>query len=136
MTADAFADLVPRNELAAPFWAAVDEGHLAVQRCTCCGHHWLPARAECPSCLSPTGSWVRATGSAKLVSWVVYHTALHPAFEAQLPYNVAVVELEEGARMVSNIVDADLRALRIDQPLRLVLRERGGIRIPQFAPVN
>jgi uncharacterized OB-fold protein len=75
------------NEVSRPYWDALREGHLVVQRCNC-GHAWLPARRHCPACLSPDVRWERASGRGRLLSWVIYHTAYHPAFEARLPYNV------------------------------------------------
>jgi len=134
MADELFQDLLPRSELAAPFWDAVRHGRLVVQRCSLCGHRWLPARRECPACLQVGARWVEVSGRARLVSWVVYHQALHAAFEAELPYNVAVVELEEGPRLISNIVGVDSADLRIDQPLQMVVRERCGIPVPLFAP--
>lgn len=127
-------DLVVITEQNAPFWEAIDRNQLTFQRCEACGHRWLPARRECPSCLSDKVRWQEACGAARLVSWVVYHSALHPAFEHRVPYNVAVVELKEGPRMISNVVGCPPDALRIDQTLRFVVREQDGVRIPQFEP--
>ena len=67
------------TDLNRPYWDALQQGHLVYQRCGC-GHGWLPARAECPACLRPGAPWVRASGRGMLLSWVVYHTAYHPAF--------------------------------------------------------
>lgn len=92
------------TELSRPFWDALREGHLVYQRCDC-GHAFLPARKLCPACLQPSVRWERASGEGRLVSWVVYHTAYHPAFESRLPYNVALVELDEGPRLLTNMVD-------------------------------
>ena len=92
------------DDLTHPFWEALRQGHLAFQRCAC-GCALLPARRFCPACLSSQLSWERAGGSGILLSWVVYHTAYHPAFEAKLPYNVALVQIDEGPRLITNIVD-------------------------------
>jgi hypothetical protein len=67
------------------------------------------------------------------VSWVVYHHAYHDYFASRLPYNVAVVELEEGPRLISNVVGATGR-LRIDMPLKLVIEREAGIALARFAP--
>lgn len=135
-TDKSFDGLLVRTPLSAPFWDGLQEGLLLMQRCGACGHHWLPARRECPHCLRDAASWVPATGLARLVSWVVYHTPLHPAFESQLPYNVAVVELQEGPRLVSNIVGVSPDQLRIDQPLRFTTRQRGSVQIAQFETIS
>jgi uncharacterized OB-fold protein len=119
--------------IAAPYWRALEQGRLVFQRCGRCGNAWLPARTECPRCLAPEPHWEDASGRAKLVSWVVYHHGYHEYYAARLPYNVAVVELEEGPRLISNIV-ADVAALRIDMPLRLEVRREAGVALARFAP--
>jgi uncharacterized OB-fold protein len=125
----------PVNELSKPFWDAIArDGTLSFQRCTACGHAWLPARSECPGCLGEQWQREASKGDAALVSWVVYRHAYHPAFEARLPYTVAVVKLDEGPRMISNIVGADAASLRIDQRLRLVLQDEGDVKVPRFTP--
>ena len=124
-----------RNELNAPYWDALAQGSLAFQRCTQCGHAWLPPRSECPACLADNYHWEKAGGDARLVSWVTYHIAYHPAFKDRLPYTVAVVELDEGPRLISNVVGIDdAPALTIDQRLRLVIEREGGTAVPRFTP--
>ncbi len=68
------------------------------------------------------------------MSWVVYHQGYHPAFAQRLPYTVAIVQLAEGPRMISNIVGADPKSLRIDQPLRLRIEPDGPLAVPRFTP--
>ena len=124
-----------RNELNAPYWDALAQGSLAFQRCTQCGLAWLPPRSECPACLDDNYHWEKAGGAASLVSWVTYHIAYHPAFKDRLPYTVAVVELGEGPRLISNLVGInDAPALTIDQRLRLVIEREGGTAVPRFTP--
>ena len=113
-----------------PFWDALREGHLVFQRCAC-GHAFLPARRECPACLRPDPTWERASGKGRLVSWVVYHTAYHPAFEGRLPYNVALVELAEGPRLLTNIVDPN-DALAGDAPVELKIEWEGDTALSRF----
>ena len=121
------------SALAEPFWKALDDNRLVFQRCLACGHAWLPARGECPGCLAREAQWETASGAARLVSWVVYHHGYHEYFATRLPYNVAVVELAEGPRLISNIVEAS-DALRIDMPLRLVIQREAGVALARFAP--
>lgn len=118
-----------------PFWEATKAGHLSFMRCAKCRHAFLPARAECPNCLSPEPEWEKAGGGAQLVSWVVYHMSYDPAFKDRLPYTVAIVELDEGPRMITNVVDAaDPEALRIGQKLRLKIEQEPGVAVPRFVP--
>lgn len=123
-----------RTGPAGEYWAALDAGRLMFQRCRACGAAQLPAREECTSCLSPELEWEAAKGGAKLISWVVYHRPYHEAFADRVPYNVAVVELEEGPRLISNVL-GPIEGLRIDMALRLELGESFGQRVPQFRPV-
>jgi uncharacterized protein len=129
-----FVDTTPLN---APYWQSLADGRLSYQRCRNCGHAWLPARSQCPSCLQAVWEWTPASGKARLVSWVVYHHAYHESFAARLPYTVAVIELDEGPRMTSNIVSAaDPEKLKIDQRLFLKIESEGNGCVPRFTPVN
>jgi len=123
------------SEIAAPYWRALDEGRLAFQRCNQCADAWLPPRSECPRCLSSDWHWADASGAATLVSWVVYHHGYHDYYATRLPYNVAVVELAEGPRLISNIVDAT-GPLAIDMPLRLVVQREAGVALARFTPAT
>lgn len=124
-----------RDALNAPYWDSLTNGVLSFQRCTACGHAWLPARSECPGCLGENWQWEQAAGGAKLISWVVYHVAYHPAFANRLPYNVAVVELDEGPRLISNVVGIDdAEKLKIDQRLQLTVEDESGTAVPRFRP--
>ena len=118
------------TELSRPFWDALRDGHLVFQRCGC-GHAFLPARRHCPACLRPDMKWERASGKGRLVSWVVYHTAYHPAFESRLPYNVALVELAEGPRLLTNIVDPN-EALVADALVQLKIEWEGDTALARF----
>jgi uncharacterized protein len=123
-----------RHALNAPYWDSLVHGTLTFQRCNSCGHAWLPPRSDCPGCLSADCVWETAAGGAKLISWVVYHVAFHPAFVNRLPYNVAVVELDEGPRLISNVVGVqDAETLKIDQRLRLVIEDEGGTAVARFS---
>jgi uncharacterized OB-fold protein len=115
------------------YWRMLAEGRLRFQRCANCRHAWLPPRAECPSCWSSQWRWEDAGGRGKLVSWVVFHTAFAEAFESRLPYNVAVVELDEGPRLITNIVDlpgADEDPT--DRPVSLTIEVDHGKSLPRF----
>ncbi len=94
---------------------ALADERLIFQRCSVCANAWLPPRDECPRCLADQWSWEQASGRATVVSWVVYHTAYHPFFADKLPYTVAVVELQEGPRLISNLVGTADVAPGIDQ---------------------
>ena len=131
-------EAAPAPELDAlntPYWQSLAQGALTFQKCNQCEHAWLPPRTECPHCLAANWRWEKAAGGAKLISWVVYHIAYHPAFAKRLPYNVAVVELDEGPRLISNVVGIDdAEKLVIDQRLRLAIEMEGATAVPRFVP--
>lgn len=119
------------TEISRPYWESLQQGRLMFQRCDC-GHAWLPARRECPSCLGDKPRWEQASGNGRLVSWVVYHTAYHDAFKHRLPYNVAIVELAEGPRLITNMVDSHER-LVCDAAVELRVESDDGIALARFA---
>ena len=124
-----------RDALNTPYWDSLAQGALSFQRCSACGHAWLPARSECPACLSGRWAWEKAAGGAKLISWVVYHVAFHPAMAKRLPYNVAIVQLDEGPRLISSVVGVDdAETLKIDQRLQLRIEQEGDTAVPRFTP--
>jgi uncharacterized protein len=134
-TTDTTVAAPERDPVNTPYWDGLAQGALRYQHCNACGHHWLPPRSECPNCLQADLRWDKAGGGARLVSWVVYHMAYHPAFAHRLPYAVAVVELDEGVRLISNLVGVgDLGSLKIDQRLRLVIEDESGTAVPRFRP--
>lgn len=122
-----------RTPLNAPYWDGLARGHLLIQQCGHCQHRWLPPREACPQCLSCDVSWQEASGRGKVISWVVYHTAYHEAFEGRVPYDVTLVELEEGARLLTNIVNSDAgKRLSIDAAVTLAIEYEGELPLARF----
>lgn len=116
------------------FWDGTREGELRLQRCDECEQVYFPPRPLCPKCGSASVSVVAASGRARLYSYVINHRR-GPGFEP--PYAIAVVELEEGPRMMTNIVDAPQtpEALVLDMPLRVKFeRVSDDISLPLFRP--
>lgn len=118
------------TELTRPYWDALNQGYLVFQRCRC-GHAWLPARRTCPSCLNTDPVWERASGRGRLVSWVVYHLAYHEAFANRLPYNVAIVALDEGPQLITNMID-DSSVLKADAIVNLEIQHEDGLALARF----
>ena len=118
--------------LTEPFWTGLDEGELRFQRCGTCSHAWLPAREECPRCLSDDVGWQPSAGRGRIISWVVYHAAVHPSFADRVPYNVAVVELDEGPRMITNILAPD-EELAIERPVVLTVQREDAVSVARFS---
>lgn len=118
-----------------PFWDGAREGKLLVRRCLDCAHTYFYPRPFCPSCWSDRVEWVEASGRAELYTWsVVRHNDL-PPFAQRVPYVAAIVELEEGPRMMTNVVDCDFDALAAGLPLEVEYREiSDDVTIPVFTP--
>jgi uncharacterized OB-fold protein len=105
------------DEESAPFFRGAKERRLMLLRCTSCGTWRLPGRDRCLDCWSTDTEWAQASGRGKLYAFGVMHQQYHPAFASVIPYNFAIVELEEGPRIMTNIVGCANDALRTDMPV-------------------
>ena len=130
----------PRRALPQPtpetrhFWEGTRAGELRLQRCDACSHVYFPPRPFCPKCGARAVSILRASGRATLYSYVIHHRPV-PGFAP--PYAIAVVTLEEGPRMMTNIVDCPQtpEALQLDMPLEVVFTKMSDeISLPLFRP--
>ena len=99
------------------YYESLKRHEIRLQRCAACGTFRYPAATHCPRCLSEQADWSRVSGRGTVYSWIVMHQIYDPAFKAEVPYNVAVVELEEGPRLTTNIVDCPNDAIRIGMPV-------------------
>ncbi|MGW6564495.1 Zn-ribbon domain-containing OB-fold protein [Streptomyces sp. NPDC054975] len=115
-----------------PFWEAASEGRLLLRRCASCAraHHY--PREFCPHCWSEDVTWEPASGRATLYTWSVVHRNDLPPFGDRVPYVAAVVDLAEGPRMMTQLVDVPEADLRIGMPLRLTFRPEGDVQVPVF----
>jgi uncharacterized OB-fold protein len=120
-----------------PYWEGAREKKLLLQHCRSCGEFWFPPSARCRHCLSHNFAWEEVSGQGRIYSFVVYHRHYHPAFEDELPYVVAIIELDEGPRLLSNIVGGPSQDVRCDLPVRAVFEDGGhGTNIPKFEICN
>ena len=118
------------------FWEGTRAGELRLQRCADCGGAYFPPRPFCPSCGSADVAVFRASGRATLYSYVIHH---RPAPGFVPPYSIAVVQLEEGPRMMTNIVHIAQtpEALQLDMALEVVFeRIDEDISLPLFRPAG
>lgn len=105
------------------FWAAAREHRLLVQFCTKCNHAIHYPRALCPRCWNRDLEWRESCGRGEIYSYTVSRRAPVPAFADQIPLVVALIDLDEGARMMSNIVTDDPSKIRIGQRVRVVFHD-------------
>jgi uncharacterized OB-fold protein len=117
------------------FWEGVDEGRLLIQRCSDCGRLQHPPGPMCPACHSLDWEAVEASGRGRVFSYVVAHHPPVPPFE--YPNAIVLVELDEGTRLVSNLVGIDPSLVRIGMPVRVEFtRVEEGLVLPLFRPLD
>jgi uncharacterized OB-fold protein len=120
-----------------PFWEGARRHEYRLQRCNGCGKLWAPHGPVCPHCFSEDYSWEKLSGRGKIQSWVVFHKLYHPAFAKDLPYNVAFIELDEGPRVIANIVGTPNDKLHIGMKVEVVFEDvNEAISIPKFRPAG
>lgn len=102
----------------APFWAAALEGKLCIQRCRECGRHVFYPRAVCPHCTAAGLEWVDASGRGSIHSYTVVHRAPEE-FRDDVPYVVALVDLDEGVRMMTRITGCEPGQVEIGLPVEV-----------------
>jgi uncharacterized OB-fold protein len=118
-----------------PFWEGTREGELRVQHCNLCGHDQLYPRIVCTVCHRSDLSWRAASGRGSIYSVTVVRRAPSATYSADVPYAIALVELDEGPRLMSNIVGCDADDVRIGMRVVVDFDELAGdVRVPRFRP--
>lgn len=119
----------------AAFWAGVEQGELRFQRCDACGAAVFYPRCLCPRCLSEELAWTMSTGRATVHSFTVVHRA-PPPFDRDVPFVVALVDVEEGFRMMTRVIECAPEVVEIGMPLELEIAAfHDGPGLPCFRPV-
>jgi len=121
------------DALTAPFWEACQRQVLEVAACQDCGHLFLPPGPCCPRCWSPRPVPQEVSGRGRVFSFVIYRRTYHRAMPA--PYVVALVELDEGPRLISNIVGCAPEQVTIDMQVEVRFEQAGDFTLPRFVPV-
>ena len=124
---------VPTPETA-PFWAGTLAGELRIQHCNSCGKYYFYPRPFCRYCQSRDVEWRTVSGAGRLVSYVINYRPLPPADPAE-PQVIALIELDEGPRMLSNIVGVapESENLPLDARVRVRFEPRGEQALPVFS---
>jgi uncharacterized OB-fold protein len=116
-----------------PYWEAAKQHRLELPRCNSCRKFWFPPSQSCPHCLTADFSFLPVSGRGKVFSFVTYHRVYHPAFEQDVPYVVALVELEEGPRLLTNIVGVTPDKVACEMPVKVVFDDMAdGVSVPKF----
>ena len=121
----------------APYWEAASRHELMLPRCDDCGLVFFPARRFCPGCWSGERSWQQMSGGGTVWTFTEVHVAFYDDTWAEdVPYVVAVVELDEGPRLLANIVGPDIASLAIGDRVEVVFQDRPeGVTLPMFQVV-
>jgi uncharacterized OB-fold protein len=121
------------DEHTQPFWDYCRRAELRAQRCTACGRLRHPPRALCSDCGSPDCEWLPLSGRGSIYSYIVTYQPVHPALQGLTPFNTVLIELEEGIRLTSNLVDCPPETIAIGLPVEVVFeRVSDEITLPKF----
>lgn len=132
-----YSELIERavSEDNKEFWNYISKGEFRLQRCTSCNEFRNPPSSICPNCSSTQYIWDEISGKGEVFTWTILHKAYHPSFKDKVPYNIAVVKLNEGIHFLSNI-ECDLNQIKIGMRVKAVLRDvDNDNKLPQFIPV-
>ena len=124
------------DERMRPYWEAVKRHELRMQRCPACGHVRFPPAKFCPECLEENDAWAPLSGRGTVWSFGIYEHVFHRAFAGDIPYNVALVELAEGPRLITTIVGIPNESITIGMPVEAVYDDvTDEVTLLKFRPV-
>ena len=119
------------------FWDGCKRHELLIQRCKQCGTSIHYPRTACPVDYSGEFDWLTASGKGHVHSYIVSYRAFHPGFADDLPYIAAIIELEQGVRMISNVVGIAPEEIAVDMPVEVIFEEATPeFVLPKFRPAN
>jgi uncharacterized OB-fold protein len=119
------------------FWDGCREGKLLYQHCKDCGEVIFFPKYLCPNCMSHNLEWLESKGRGKIGTFTVTYNFAPPAFMAEVPYCVAIIDMDEGYRMMSNMVECDFDELECGMPVEVVFDSvTDEVTLPKFRPVK
>ena len=125
----------PKPETAA-WWEGCRKHQLLIQSCTKCGHQQFYPRIICTVCMSESLEWTRSNGRGRVLTFTICRLPVSEAYAGDVPYVIALTQLEEGPVMMSNIVECDPDSVTTGMPVEVIFEQRSEeITIPQFRPV-
>ncbi len=117
------------------FWEGCRENRLMIPYCLSCERFFFYPRAICPHCFSEELEWREASGNGTVYSYTVIHRTTDPYFSDKTPYIVALIDLEEGVRMMSNVICDDLTSVYCGMDVKVLFEEVGSEwNFPKFIP--
>ncbi len=119
------------------FWDAAKRHELVLQYCPRCNNYQHYPRAICTRCQNFDLEWRRASGRGTVHTWIVVDRAFHPGLRDRVPYITATIDLEEGPRIMANLLDVDRNDVKEGMPVEVAWEDvNPEIALPQFAPVR
>ena len=120
-----------------PWWEALKRHELYIQKCRDCAAMRYHPRAQCPECLSPRTEWVKSSGRGKVYTFTATYQNQAPGFRESLPYIMAYVELDEGLKMLTNIIDCRSEQVKIGMPVEVVYEDvTNEVTLAKFRPAR
>ena len=129
----------PITPEAKPFWDGLREQKLLLPKCGACGHVFFYPRAVCPRCRARDIGWIQASGRGTLHAFEIGYQAFSKAWKVKPPWVLAMVELAEGPRLMTNLINVapDPKVIRCDMPVRVVFTKlTDEITLPLFEPAR
>ncbi len=121
--------------LSKEYWDGCKAERLLYQHCRNCDEVIFFPKYLCPNCMSHDLEWLQSSGRGKILTFTVTYESAPPAFYAAVPYAVAIIELEEGFRMMSNLVECDFEELECEMPVEVVFDAvTDEVTLPKFRP--
>lgn len=118
-----------------PHWDGLRRHEFLIQECADCGALRHPPKPMCQACQSTKERWRKASGRGVVYSYTILHQASHPAWKEKIPYNVVVVALEEGVRVIGNMIDCPNEQIRIGMPVQVAFEDVAeDVTLPRFTP--
>ena len=123
------------SSLSKPYWDGLRNRELKLQKCDECATVWSPPSPLCPSCWSRNFTWTRLSGHGRVNSWVIFHQSYFRGYDSDIPYNVAEVELDEGPRVLTNLIGVKNDEIRVGMPVEIAYDDvTNEITLAKFRP--
>ncbi len=116
------------------FWEGTKNGKLLIQICKECDSLIFYPRKFCPECWSSNLDWIEASGKGTILTFSTAYDMVEPKFMDELPYTIAYVDLDEGVRMMTRIVECKPEDIAFNMAVEVVFHEREGFFLPYFRP--
>ena len=120
-----------------PYWASLKEHDAKLQKCGNCDRFRFPPLPSCPYCGVAGGEWAQISGKGTVYSWIVVHHPIDPRLIPELPFVVALIDLQEGSRVAARLTNVELDKIKVDLPVQAVYEDvDDSLTLYNFEPLN